>query len=193
MPRSRGERSPVFVTIGAAKYGFLASANSAPYRAALGQTVYTNQAGVFFGANSPKPNRASKLFPAGTIASFCDPGSEADLRADDWTVTRSGNRRGIRTAGLTRTVFVEMPGGYNYAWNITAGEMTHAAVLGFSQASGSTANLIWGSTPKPPRASKRISGGTVSTFIEPRPAVINAAVTAGWSVSGVDYDLLPDA
>lgn len=193
MPRNRGARTSVFVTIGTLKYGFAAGANSTPYRAELGHTAYTNQAGVFFGANSPKPNRASKVFAAGTISSFCDPSKEADLRTANWVVTRAGSRRGIKTAGRTRTVFVEMPGGYNYAWNITATEATdHATILGQTQATATTANLIWGSTPKPPRATKLVGGSQVSSFIEPRPAIINAAIADGWSISGVDYDLLPD-
>ncbi|WP_254921443.1 hypothetical protein [Nodularia sp. NIES-3585] len=99
--------------------------------------------------------------------------------------------RGIKTAGPTRTVYVDMPGGYKYAWNLTAAEVSHAGDLGIEQATGSTDNMVWGSTPKPPRASKRDGGSVISTFIKPQVSVIEAAVGKGWSIRGVSYDLLP--
>jgi hypothetical protein len=193
MPRARGARTPVYVTIGAMKYGFQASANSNAHRAALGQIVYTNQAGVFFGANSPKPNRATKEFATGSVGSFCDPSKEAELRTADWIITKSSRRRGIRSSGKTRTVFVGMPGGYNHAWNIPSEEMDLADELKFAQATASTPNLVWGvNRPKPPKASIRVGGSTRSTFIEPKKSTMDAAVAAGFSVSGVDYALLPE-
>lgn len=87
-----------------------------------------------------------------------------------------------------------MPGGYKYAWNITTAEADLAATLGFVAATGADApNLIWGvNSPKPPRASKRENGSSVSTFCKPQQSVIDAAITAGFSISGVDYDLLPN-
>lgn len=193
MARARGARTPVFVTLtGTIKYGFQASANTATHRATLGHTVYNNQAGVFFGANSPKPNRATKEISGHSVSSFCDPSKIDALRAADWIITRTGRRRGLKTSGRSRTVYVEMPGGWNYAWNITADDVDLAADLGFSQAAAATANLIWGvSYPKPPRATRRIAGANHSSFIKPAAATIDAAVAAGWTVSAIDYDLLP--
>lgn len=192
MPRARGERTPVYVTIGPIKYGFGASANTNTHRVALGHTVYSGQEGVVFGANSPKPNRASKEISGFTVSSFCDPSMEDDLKTAEWSIIRYSRRRGIRTAGRTRTVYVPMPGGYNYSWNITSAETTHSTILGFSQATATTGNLVWGSSPKPPRATLRTAAGTVSTFIRPLQSRMDAAVAAGWTISGVDYTLLPE-
>ena len=109
-------------------------------------------------------------------------------------VTQKGSLRGIKTAGKTRTVYLPMPGGWKYAWNITAAEADLAADLGFTLASGADAgDLIWGvNSPKPPRAIKRGAEGSTSTFIQPKQSVIDAAIGKGYSISGVDYELLPD-
>ncbi|MBD2090978.1 hypothetical protein H6F67_14070 [Microcoleus sp. FACHB-1515] len=191
MPRSRGERDKVFVTLGTLQYGFLASNNSRPYRAALGHTAYDNQTGVVFGANSPKPNRATKEVTANdVVSSFCDPGQEATLKADGWIINGGGRRRGLARTPRSRTVFVDM-GTYNYGWNLTTGEHQYMAELGIEFASGSTPTLVFGSTPKPPRATRKINGRVVSTFIAPIPAVLTAAETAGWSISD-PYGVLPE-
>lgn len=193
MARSRGARPRVFVTIGAIKYGFRASAASVTHQAILGHTPYTNQAGVVFGANSPKPNRASKLLAGGdTVSSFIDPGQEASAKAAGWVVIASRRRRGIANTPRARTVYVAMPGGYNYAWNITRDDLDLAVDLGFTEATGTTANLVWGSTPKPPVASRITNGQRESSFIEPVAATIDAAVTAGWSIRD-NYSVIPGA
>lgn len=195
MARRRGETAQVYVTIlSGIKYGFRTNlVTHTIYKAELGQTTYTGQAGVFFGANSPKPSKASKEILDGTVGSYCSTDKIPALRAANWNVTRKNSIRGIKGAGKTRTVYVDMPGGYKYAWNITAAESDLAAELGFVVATGSEASsLIWGiNYPKPPRASKRESGRSISTFIKPQQSVIEAAITAGYSISGVDYDLIP--
>ena len=195
MARRRGHRIPVYVTFNGLKYGFQTQqAIHESYKGELGQTTYAGAAGVVFGANSPKPNRASKLFEAGTISSFCSSDKEKTLRAANWVIdSHKSGRRGLKTSGLSRTVFVPMPGGYNYAWNITAAELAEVGVLGIEEATADSGILVWGSSPKPPRASKMEGGSRVSTFIKPQQSVINAAVEAGWSVKGVDYELLPSA
>jgi hypothetical protein len=196
MARRRGETVQVYVTIlGSLKYGFRTNKSiHDAYKTELGQTTYAGAAGVFFGANSPKPAKASKEFASGTVGSFCSTDKISTLRAADWVVTRKNNIRGIKTSGKTRTVFVDMPGGYKYAWNITAAEVSLSTTLGFEAATGADASsLIWGiNYPKPPRASKKENGSSVSTFIKPQASVIDAAITAGFSVGGVDYDLLPN-
>jgi hypothetical protein len=193
MPRARGSRTPVFVTLGTLKYGFKASANSNAHRAALGHTLFVAQPGVFFGANAPKPSRASKEFATGTVGSFCDDGSIATLKAAGWTVTGSGIRRGLKRSGRSRSVFVDM-GTYNYAWNITADDVDLAADLGFELALASTPNLVWGSTPKPPTARRKnaTTGAVESSFIEPVLATVNAAAAAGWTITD-KYNLIPDS
>ena len=196
MARRRGEQVEVYVTIGSLKYGFRTTKSvHDSYKAELGQTTYAGSTGVFFGANSPKPPRATKEFASGTIGSYCSTDKVSSLKKNGWTVANRTRIRGIRTAGKTRTVYVDMPGGWRYAWNITASEADLASELGFVLATGNDAReLIWGvNYPKPPRASKSEESGTVSTFIKPQNSVIESAINRGWSVSGVDYDLLPDA
>ncbi len=196
MPRRRGNKIPVYVTFSGLKYGFqINKAFHEQYKGVLGQTAFAGAEGVFFGANSPKPNRATLEIEGGSkVSSFCSSAKINDLQKANWIVTSSGSgARGVKTSGPTRTVYVDMPGAYKYAWNLTAAEVDNAAILGIEQASGSTDNMVWGSTPKPPRASKRVGGSTVSTFIKPQQSVIEAAVGAGWSVRGVSYDLIPNA
>lgn len=191
MTRARGRRTEVFVTLGAIRYGFLASSRSTPYRTALGHTVVTdsNRSTVIFGANSPKPNRATREVTGETISSFCDPSQEATLAGSGagggWTIIRFSRRRGITSTPKVQTVCVDMPGGWRYAWNITREELTLAPDLGFSVPT-STDNLVFGAQrPKPPRASRRENGQTTSTFIEPSQTIIDAVLADGWSVSGV--------
>jgi hypothetical protein len=194
MPRRRGESIPVYVIISTAlKYGFqMNKALHETHKEVLGQTTYAGAAGVFFGANSPKPNRATKQSPAGNFSSFCSSSKIKDLRATDWVVTagKSGVR-GIKTSGQTRTVYVPMPGGYNYVWNMTAAEIDHAEELGFTVADAPIDNAVWGSSPKPPRASKRLNGSQVTTFMKPQQSAIATATEKGWSVRGVNYELIP--
>lgn len=194
MARRRGEQVEVYVTIGSLKYGFKTTKNiHDSYKAELGQTTYAGAAGVFFGANAPKPPRATKEFKAGSISSFCSTDKISSLKKSEWTVSRKARIRGVKTAGKTRTVYVPMPGGWKYAWNITAAEADLAADLGFTLATGSDASeLIWGvNYPKPPRATKRSAAGSTSTFIQPKQSIMDAAINKQYSVSSVDYDLLP--
>lgn len=195
--RRRGSRIAVHVKItGNRKYGYLTQETIYnKHKDALGITKFAGASGVFFGANAPKPPRATFDFATGAESTFCSEDKTAELRKTGWTITRPGSIRGVKTAGKTRTVYVEMPGGWLYAWNITASEADLADELGFVLATGADAsNLVWGvGNPKPPRASRRDNSGTVSTFIKPQQSVIDAAVGAGWTVSSVDYDLLPSA
>lgn len=195
MARRRGETTQVYVTIlSGLKYGFRTNkALHLAHGAVLGQETYVSAAGVFFGANSPKPAKASLETASGTVSSFCSTASIDALKTAGWVVTRKNSIRGVKTGGKTRTVYVDMPGGYKYAWNITATEASLASTLGFVAASGADASsLIWGvNYPKPPRASKKENGSTTSTFCKPQQSVITAAITAGYTISGVDYDLLP--
>ncbi len=175
MARRRGEQVEVYVTIGSLKYGFKTTKSvHNSYKSELGQTTYAGSAGVFFGANSPKPPRATKEFASGTIGSYCSTDKISSLKSNGWTVSRKARIRGVKTAGKTRTVYVDMPGGWKYAWNITASEADLASELGFVLATGADAtDLIWGvNYPKPPRASKTDENGTTSTFMKPQNSAI---------------------
>lgn len=196
MPRRRGNKTAAYVVFSGLKYGFqINQAFHNQYKGVLGQTTYESAAGVFFGANSPKPNRATLEIAGGSkVSSFCSSSKIDELRKANWTIVSAGSGiRGVKSSGPTRSVYVDMPGGYKYAWNLTASETEHMAILGIEAATGGTDNLVWGSNPKPPRASKKINGSTVSTFLKPQASVIEAAANAGWSIRGVNYDLIPNA
>ena len=201
MARRRGKKIAVYVKYkpyGSKEllYGFQTHETfHNTYKNELGQTQFAGAKGVFFGCNAPKPNRAVKELDgnAGSVSSFCSTENIKTLETNGWEIRGTTKYRGIKTRGKSRTVFVPMPGGYNYAWNITSSEVDLAGELGFEVATGSTENLIWGSTPKPPRASrKNAENRSVSTFIQPKLSVIEAAIGKGWSVSGVDYDLIEE-
>ena len=196
MARRRGEQIKVYVEVGNLKYGFKTTESvHNSYKGELGQITYGGAVGVVFGANSPKPARATKEFASGSISSFCSSDKIASLKKNDWVVTNNGSIRGIKTGGKTRTVFVDMPGGWKYAWNITKAEADLSAILGFQVATASdAADLVWGvNDPKPPRAVKRENGSSTSTFIQPKQSVIDKAIEAGFSISGINYDLLPES
>ncbi len=196
MGRRRGKQVEVYVIVAGLKYGFKTTKSvHDSYKGELGQTTYAGAAGVVFGANSPKPARATKEFAAGNISSFCSSDKIDNLKTNNWIVNAKGSIRGIKTGGKTRTVFVDMPGGWKYAWNITKEEADLAGVLGFQLATASDASdLVWGvNDPKPPRAVKRENGSSTSTFIQPKQSVIDKAIEAGFSISGINYDLLPES
>lgn len=197
MARNRGERVKVYVTLRNFKYGFLTQKQGHnAHKAALGQTAFAGAAGVFFGANAPKPPRATYDGSENTFSSFCSTDKVATLKkTEGWSVNDRTGRRGVKTTGKTRTVYVEMPGNWKYAWNLPVSEIDLAADLGFVQATGSdAADLVWGvNEPKPPRASRKTAEGTQSTFVKPQPSVMDAASGKGFTISSVDYDLIPNA
>jgi hypothetical protein len=207
MPRARGTRVKVHVKLGSLQYGFLTQeAGHEQHKAILGQTAYTNAAGVFFGANSPKPPRAtfngsavssSPEAASSSFSSFCGTDKVKDIKKTaGWTVQEKTRRRGILNSAKSVTVYVEMPGGWKYAWNITKSDLDLRTDLGFVQAGAQdAAELIWGvDSPKPPRAVRKNANGQIeSSFIKPQASVIDAAAAKGWTVSGIDYALIPNA
>ncbi|HEY9804803.1 MAG TPA: hypothetical protein V6D25_31005 [Leptolyngbyaceae cyanobacterium] len=199
MPRQRGGEVKAFVKVqGDLNYGFSVNKNRhQQYGAELGQTTFDGRQGVFFGAESPKPNRAEKQLSGGngTVSSFISAGKENTLQKAGWVIKRTGSIRGISSTAISLAVYVPMPGNYNYAWQLTKDMADVMAILGIQAAAGDTADMVWGSDPSPPRASKRIQGtnSRMSTFIQPKNSIIIAAVQAGWSITKIDYDLIPDA
>lgn len=199
MARRRGNKIPVHVTIGSnLKYGFQTQATThAEVKAAFGQTQYAGAAGVFFGANAPKPPIATILRSTGNTSSFCSSAKVNDLKKsrDQYRVNSNTRRRAIGASAKTTAVYVAMPGGYKYGWRLTNAEVAEAvADLGVVIATaGDIDEMVWGSTPKPPRALKETPAGIISTFCKPQGSVIEAAGAKGWSISGVDYDLIPNA
>lgn len=194
--RNRGPRRLVFVDLTGIKYGFATTEAAATHATILGHELYTTQAGVTFGVNSPKPNRASKRLSAlRTISSFVDPANEDDAKAEGWRIVRKSSRRGAGSSAKTTTVYVDMPGvTWKYAWRMSTPEFTqHGAILGIQRATGAQ-TLVFGGNLKPPRA--RLideTGSSISSFIAPSVSIIDKASAAGWFVSNISFDLIPTA
>lgn len=196
MARRRGVQVKVYVKLRSFKYGFRTQKNEhEQHKETVGQTTYAGAEGVFFGANSPKPPRAAYT-GTDSYSSFCSTDKVSAIeKLENWSIIKSGGRRGVRTSGKTRSVYVDMPGGWKYAWNITADDMDLKDDLGFVQATATdAADLVWGvNDPKPPRASITTSAGRRGSFIKPQPSVMDAASGKGYTLSSVDYDLIPNA
>lgn len=191
MPRLRGEQVLAYVpvTVNNYKYGFKTNQKKFNgYGAQLGQKSAIGETGVFYGANSPKPGIARKKFKEGSTSGFFDNGKRLTLLKDGWTLSNGDAAQGIRTQGLTVTVAVELPAGYHYAWNITKADEDIAKQLGAFRPTD-VDKIIWGSSPKPPRATRRDPDGSKSTFCAPDNTIINQAILAGWSVEAPDPDL----
>lgn len=194
MPRNYRNRTPSCVTIpigGATiNYGFNSGLKDTD-RAAFGQTVIdfaAPPAKLVFGANSPKPYRASKRETTGYTASFCSHDKVATLRTAGYSITNFKSRTATKTV-LSKTYVVDI-GGIAYAWiapnfpsGLTDEDLT---ALGVQLATASDEDLVFGaSMPKPARYSKEITGGAgegtnrVTVFIDPTKE--DSAVTAGWT------------
>ncbi|NJO58889.1 MAG: hypothetical protein HC836_11250 [Richelia sp. RM2_1_2] len=189
MPRNYRSRDLVAVAIkvGAStiNYGFKTGLPTGD-RAAFGQTAVTTSlpAKFVFGANAPKPARASKRTATGYNSSYAADDKLTSLRTAGWRTTRK-KTRGITSGGLSRTVYVTI-GGINYAWNLpsAASEPTSLTQVGVKNATATDLDLIFGAEfPKPPRYSIAVgtgeTGGTYSTYIDPSKET--EAATAGWS------------
>lgn len=212
MARRRGERIPLHVKFknGGVEidYGFLSNIPGT-YHEELGIVKWISAQGVVFGANAPKPGRARKDFlsasnPEGTsqqansISCFFSEDKRSALKTAGWDLTGATKTRGLKQTGKTRTVYVGMPGGRKYAWNLTVDELAYIDILGIKLATANDApGLIFGSDPKPPRASKLINGERHSTFCEPRIATIDKAIADGWSIAEYggkyQYNLIGEA
>ena len=189
MPKNRGPREAVYVTLTPFKYGWLMNKTKfAAIGGDFGITAATSRVGVTFGANSPKPPTATIVDAAGNTSSFYDPSKGKALGDKGYILKTAKRKAGIRLSGKAVTVYVETPLGYKYAWNMASGDVDEAAEAGVKKASAGETNLVWGSFPKPPRAYKRTEAGGFSTFCPPTPEGVEAAVTAGFTVEGIDPD-----
>ena len=172
------------------------SASSATQKTDLGQTdvnLAAPPAGLVIGANAPKPGRAAKKIPGGSVSSYFDIGKAGTLKAADWRIVSMPTIRRGKNQPLAKAVVITI-GGIKYAWNMP--NDTHAAIgadlggLGIALADAKDKNLVWGATyPKLPRAQKFLSTGTgggniISTFVAPLKM---DSLPAGWSASGKEY------
>lgn len=184
----RGPSIAVFVpTIQGLKYGF--PTNNVKFTEygdpLFGQIAFEAQAGVIFGANSPKPRRASKKFAGGRVSSFIDFNKAATLKAAKWRVTLSEKRGKIKTSGTKITVCVNTPFAYKYAWYLRATQFDTFSPFGVEQPQPNDV-LVFGSKLKPPKATRETTEGTISTFIAPNSTATNAAAAAGFTVEGIN-------
>lgn len=146
-------------------------------------------ADAFFGANSPKPPRATQKTPLGSNSTFCDAAKIAALKADGYTVkpgkVNSLNLAASASGVVTLYVLVD---GVKYAWNMNQARYTRLTAeleaLGVEAATAADRNtLVWGATcPKPGVASKFFEAGegggdTVSCFVSSAKEV---DLPAGW-------------
>ena len=183
----------------AIKYGFLSNVASA-VGTSCGHNPITGAlpTGLVFGANAPKPGRASKRRTNGVDSTFYDIGSATALRAGGWALSRPFIRRG-RAGAASRAVFVNIAdadGGaavIKYAWNMTLHTYTKIAAdragLGIEDATGNEEDLVWGlRPPKPPKARRTTVSGdsadTVTTYCDPTRT---DSLPAGWGISGREY------
>ena len=190
MPKNRGPRQKCYVPLEVFKYGWLI--NKTKLSAIAGDfgitRVISTSWGITYGANSPKPPTATIVQSTGNISSFYNPSKGKTLGDKGYLLKNFNRKKGVRLSGKAVTVYVETPLGYKYAWNMASGDVDEAAEAGVKKASAGETNLVWGSFPKPPRAYKRTEAGGFSTFCPPTPEGVEAAVTAGFTVEGIDPD-----
>lgn len=172
------------------KYGFLTNVTTS-VGTACGHTAVDRAnlpTGLVFGANAPKPGRASKRKADGVDSTFYDIGSVSALKTAGYSLTLPSIRRG-RPAVASKAVYVDLEG-VKYAWRMPLRTYSKIAadrtVLGIEDATQNDRDLVWGARyPKPPKAAKTIIAGSevdvVSTYVD--PAAIDS-LPAGWSASG---------
>ena len=198
MGNPRAARTRVFVTPftgSVVNYGFPTNADAAT-KAALGHETVTNTTpNLVFGANTPKPGRASK----GGNNSFYDIGKIASLKTAKWVLTPP-KRRPQKSSAKSKAVFITLEGGVKYAWKMPAA--TYAAIgadragLGIQDCVTSEKDYVTGtSQPRPTRVRKVITTGTgagatdetYSTFIDFDKI---ATIPAGWSIISSGSEVL---
>lgn len=190
MPINTGPKQKVYVPVYGIKYGFLMDKNSfGSFGGQLGIKDAASEGSVFYGANSPKPPRAVKITAGVSQSGFYDIAKAKTLANAGWKLQGAPRLKAIKTSGAAITVCVDTPFGAKYAWNIPSNRRNLATDLG-AQIPTDPKDLVWGSFPKPPRASKKENGITLSTFCPPSQTAINAASNKGYSVEGLDGDWL---
>lgn len=171
------------------RYGFLTNIDGGD-SAALGHTDANdrNQQGLVFGANSPKPSRASRKRATGTTSSFIDWNSITAARQAGWSTGKANIRRGGTTA-KTRVVAVTFQG-ITYAWNMPNDTFANIGqgnlqTLGVRVTDTNDTDLVFGAdSPKPPKAVFDAGDNIYSTFYDPT----NGNLPEGWSSASNSQD-----
>jgi hypothetical protein len=180
------------------KYGFLSGADAGD-QSTLGQNpvVGALAAGVMFGVNSPKPAVMRKIKATGhSVSSFVDAGSKTTAAAADWKIVKPAKARRGSGGRFTKLVYIKFKVGagtsgvnVQYAWRMPITTYTAVgadlAALGIKDVSPTedAFDLVYGSSTKPPKASKLTTTGVVSTFVDP-----DATLPAGWTLRGGEID-----
>ncbi len=188
--KNRGTRVRVFVNLaGGIRYGFSVNEKTlTAYGDRCGLNKIDNSTPnpdqIIFGANSPKPNRV--VFTDATskrkISTFVAPDKEDDVVKGGGKVVKSSVKRGLTASKLVKTVYVPL-NGYKYAWNHSEADKKYRTELGIIEATGAETDLVFGSFPKPPVASKLVNGKRVSTFCDGSKA--SEIQQKGWSITGL--------
>lgn len=174
------------------RYGFYTAVDQTE-QTALGHVVVVGglASGVVFGANSPKPARMRKTLASGRSAtSYVDSANRTSATQTGWKLVRRARARGVSASALAQPVYVRLSVGsgqtavtIQYAWMMP--KATYTAIgaarqnLGIRDVSASEDrfDLVFGSSPKPPRAFNKTTG--ISTFCDP-----DATLPDGWSMTG---------
>ena len=145
-----------------------------------------------FGANSPKPARATRRFINGIRSSFCDVSAVTSARSQGWSVGSARLRKGGEST-FSIIVYINIEG-IKYAWPMPLRLydiiFAEVAGLGINISTVNDNDLVFGaSSPKPPRAYKVLIGAegadNLSTFVDP-----TVTLPVGWKFVGSKRDPL---
>lgn len=189
--RGRLRDQMVYVSINAnLRYGFrtkdlsqVAGISASDLTTQLGHTLVSGVGTgsiLCFGANSPKPPRATKRLTRsvsnvqGSVSTFCAFNRVSTAIAAGWSV-RSGRSVGLRSTGRTTTAVVDLGAGQAmYAFPMNTEDFnSYGAELGLQSGASITDaelnRLVTGSSqPRPGRATKILANGvTFSSFYSP--------------------------
>lgn len=167
-------------------YGFLTNVRAA-ISSELGHDPATGST-VVFGANAPKPGRATKREATGSVSSFYDITLRETLRSLGYRVTAPRIRSGRKTRH-TETVYVTI-NGIKYAWQMPDWKRAKIGAdfdaLGLKVGTNADKDLVFGARTvggsKPPTATKTVIGqdgeDSVSTIYDP-----SVTLPTGWGAT----------
>jgi hypothetical protein len=204
-PEAKMARVYIPMTLGTAQFNYAYTTKKATYsdlNSVAGMAlVADNSKNLFWGVNTPKPYRITKINDDGsTVSTWCETSKAIALKANEnYIVTppKTG-RGGISGSKNVITVYVELKGNatgiVKYGWNMSRAIFTDTSLdvgtnLGIQAATANDlATMIWGvNKPKPPRASKQVKKRVIETFFSPTTAIIDKLGTAGWRANNLAY------
>jgi hypothetical protein len=130
---------------------------------------------LLFGANSPKPRRASRRTATGIESSFIAPSAVAAAVAAGFDIVKAKPNGRKSITQLQIPVYVTV-NGVKYAWGMRKAQKAklgaNFGALGIKEATGQEQDLVFGASfPKPPRArsvtTTKTGSITSETFYDP--------------------------